>query len=529
MATRYRDLVAPSLVDTSVLENGDSEAAAELANAFKQFEGVAANALGGLRSEQGRQEGSEAGARGTPEFRAGLRAQTAYGQAYNNAAMRSYAIKAEADAEDNAARLEVESQNDPEAFAVKFGAFRDETLKQAPKEARGTLSTIYAQRMGTGVARLTRARAIEQNNLARADMQEGVERSIDRIATLSAEDDPVSYEQAAEEEAKLGLMIDGGVNDGTITATEGLALHKKAGREIFSQTVSARFRRVLDSPTGSPVEFIEKLRVENKKNEALSPKEEDELIDTLLKDLSEHNRLMQLGLSEATATMKARYEQGNRDATTELLSGTLSVGTLRRMVQEQRLDPDRATTLAEKLTSGGLAADDPDELFHVRVNLLTFTDEQIADNDKLTKDTRADLILKRQEMASTWKSTQAARWAEETIDSALGIVPGTILASLPESKKRQRDQAKNAWYNEVDALPAAERQAAVRRVANEVIAKYIRSNKLDEAQEARKFRDAYIKANPTEDMDEEEKKAFDAIVGQYNATIIAAEGEAARQ
>lgn len=523
------------MVDVTSMETGNSEAAAELANAFKSFEGIGIDALGKMRATQGQQEGTEAGANGTPEFRAGLRAQTAYGQAYNNAAMRSYAIKAEADAEDNAARLEVEAQNDPEKFATLFGAFRDESIKQAPKEARGTLSSIYTQRLGAGVTRLTRARAIEQNNLARADTLEGVERTVDKVATLSAEDDPVSYERSLEAQAQLTLMIDGAVNDGTITMTEGQALHKSADRQVFSQTVAARFRRVLDSPTGSPVEFIEKLRVENKKSDALSPKEEDELIDSLVAELSQHNQLLHAGLAESTATMKARYEQGNRDATAELFSGTLTVGTLRTMVQQQKLDPDTARSLMNELQSGGnKIVDDQKELFSTRTNLINISDEDITNNTKLSYDTRADLLLQKREMEKTWKATQAAREANDRIERSLGILPGTDPKTLTDAQRVRLDQAQTAWYNEVDKLPAGERQAVVITIAEDVVTRFIRKEKASIAQEARtnkqRFIDAQLaKYGPPEKYDEQARKKYQESLQRFDATSLQNESEAARK
>jgi hypothetical protein len=529
-ATRYRQLVAPSLVDTTPLETGNSEAAAELAHAFKSFEGVATTTLGKLRANQGEEEGAIAGASGKPEFRGPLRALTAYGQAYNNAAMRSYAIKAEADAEDNAARLEVEAANDPEKFATLFGSFRDETIKQAPKEARGTLSMIYAQRMGTGVARLTRARAVEQQNIARADTVEGVERSVDRIANLNVEDDPASYEQSLEEEAKLGLMIDGAVNDGTLTATEGQALHKKAQRQIFSQTVSARFRAVLNSPTGSPVDFIEKLRAENAKSEVLSPSEEEAMVDKLIGDLREHNALMNMKYSEDNSFMKERYEAGNREATAALFTGELTTAKLTQMVREQRLDPDRATTLHNELTSPDRNIDDSKEALRVSTHLNEYTEEEIAENKLLSYKTRRELILKKQDEAQTWKSTQQAQEGEARIKRALGIVPGTNRAMLSDEENEALDQALNTWYNEIDALPPGERQLKVISVAEDVAGRFIRKNKSVQAQQARRNKEAYMQreGDPAK-MGEEELKAYKDNIARWDANIAELEAEAARK
>lgn len=532
-ATRYRDLERPALIDTTPLETGNSQAATALAHAFKQFEGIALEPAANARAQQGQQEGTEAGANGTPEFRAGVRAATAYGAAYNNSAMRSYAVHSEADAEDQAARLELEAQNDPDTFAATFSAVRDETMKHAPPQARGTLATIYDRRLQAGVSRLSLARADELNKTARADTAEGVARLIDKAATLHGSDDIANYEEAIETEVQLGLLIDGAASDGTITQTEAVALHKNSQRQLLSQTVSARFRRVLDSPSQNPVDFIEKLRKENKTNEALSPKEEDALVDQLIGDLKQHNALMAAGLTDNNAAMRMRYEVGDREATAALFTGELTTGKLREMIVQQRLDPGRATSLANELASGD-KLDDTKEAFHVRTNLQSIAEADIASNRKLSWKTRGDLILKRREEAETWKGTQVAREANDRIERALGIAPGTNRDMLKPEEAEQLDQAKTTWYNEVDKLPPAERQAAVLTVAEDVVGRFIRKGKANEAQNKRKNKATYIKLQrekfgPPDQMDEQSRKKYNERLSQYDADIAAAEAEAARK
>lgn len=534
MPVTYRDLQAPTLLDTTRLETGDSEVAAQLARSLKAFETGLAETAFELRAQQGAQEGAAAGESGDPEFRAGLRAQTAYGRAYNNAALRSYAVRAEGDAEDQAARLEVEAQNDPEKFLATFGAVRDEILKTAPPEARATLSEIYGRRLNTGVARLRQAQAIEINKQARADTAEGVERSIDRIATLYASNDPRDYELALEEEAKLNLLIDGARNDQTISPTEWAALKKSSQRKITQQTVAARFRNELNSPYGNPVDFIERLKKENVTSEALSPTEEAELVDHLVSELQQHNALMSARLSGDNAAVRARYEQGDREATAMLFAGELTTDKLRTMVVQQRLDPGRATSLANELSSGGIAMDDPKEAFHVRTNLLKYSDQEIESNQKLTWKTRGELLLLKREQEASWKGTQAAREADARIERALGILPGTMIQSLSDEQKAALDQAKTEWYNEVDKLPPAERQAAVLTVAEDVIGRFIRKNKSAEAQALREAKARYIaqseqRFGKPEQLSETARKKYDARLQQFDAQIAAAEAEAARK
>jgi hypothetical protein len=533
MPVSYRELQAPSFIDTTPLETGNSEAAASLQRAFKTFEGALSDVGAPLQQrqmERNAQAGAEAGASGKPELKEGWKSLTAFGEAYNNSALRSYAIKAESDAEDQAARLEVEAQNDPEKFAATFSAVRDETLKQAPPQARGTLATIYAQRLGAGVARLRTAQTTDQNNLARADTKEGVDRSVDRIANGYASDDPVQYDLAEQEQAKLRMLIDGAYNTQTITAAERNTLLKNTQQQIVSQTVRARFRKTLESPYSNPVDFIEKVKKENLTNEALSPKEEEALVDQLMGELREHNALMSAKYGSDNAEVKARYEQGDREATAALFSGELTTSKLRDMVVQQRLDPGRATSLANELAGGGVATDDPKEAAHVRTNLLRYTEEEIETNSKLTWTTRAELMLKRREDEAGWKGTQAAREGDARIERALGILPGTMVQMLSEEEREALDRAKTAWYNEIDKLPPAERQASVIAVAEEVAGTYIRKNKAVFAQSLRRAKENYIQRNGHMiKAGEKTKQQYEARLRQFDTDIATAEAEAARK
>lgn len=530
MAVRYRDFEAPTLIDTTLLENGDSEAAASLARAFKQFEGIAVEPAARLRSQLGEREGAAAGASGNPEFRSGASSLTAHGQAYNNAALRSYAIRAEVDAEDQAARLEAEAANDPAAFAEKFNAVRDATIKNAPPEARAALSTIYTRRGGEASARLIAAQANERHAQARSDLSEGVARTVDRIAYLQASDDPAKLVEAEEEQVKLTLLIDGAHNDRTLTTTERQALHVQTQRSIVANTVVARFRKELDNPYGSPVSFIEKLRKQNRTSEALPPDEEEKLVDSLLSELREKNALESAAMSAAARAAQLRYEEGDREATDKLLSGQLTVGYLRTAVAAQRLDPTVARTLLNELQSGDTAADDPKVAFDARTNLLNYSEDELRTMKGLTWKTRGELLLKRREEAEGWKGTQTAREAQDRIDRALGIVPGTMMAALSPEEKRQRNDALTQWYDEVNKLDPAERQANVIPLAENVIGRFIRKNKAQEAQDLRAAKQRFLeKSGPPENMGEEQRKKYNERIQRIDADIAAAEMEAARK
>ena len=490
MVVQYRQLQAPMQVDTSVPDVGGAAAANSLARAFKTFEGVASDIGQSNLADAGQKEGAAAGASGKPGFISGWKALTPYAKAYNNAALRSYAIKAQADAEDQAARLQVEANNDPQKFAATFGAVRDQTIKNAPPEARAVLTDMYNQHLAQGVAALSRGQAVEIQKANLDTLSEGISRSVDRVANLRAAGDPLSVQQADEEEMRLQILIDASERDGTLTPVQARAVRQNSAEGITKQTVVSQFEKVLEDPRGDPVGFIRRLQEYNKNSDALPPEEEAKLVDSLLETLRQHNSLASAGEAAMAAERKARMEAGNRAASAAFLDGSLTRRRLKEMVLNQEIDPNRATTLAnERESNSGAKADDSKVLLQVETTLLDHTRDEIMTMRGLSNDTRRRLVLEFDRRSREWESTQPAHEAFRRIDQALGIIPGSNLVLLSDAQKTQRTRARLELYNTVQALPPGERDSEVIGLADVVIAKYISENSLGAAQVKQGFID----------------------------------------
>lgn len=525
----YRDTVRPALIDTNIPSDGSAEAAQSLANSFKQFERAGMDILGGISAERGRREGAEAGRTGDPAFRTGMASTTVYGRAYNDSATRSYAIRSEAAADDAATRLELEAGNDPEAFKTTFGARRDAVLKEAPPEARVILAEVYDRRMAAGVSRLIEAQGLEMKNQARSDVAEGVQRATDRIGQLRASNDPAQYEQAFEEEIKQDMLIDAAVADGTLSATEGGTLKIAASRAVTKQTVSYRFKNELDNPYGDPVGFIQNLKTVNKTSNALPPEEEDKLVAGLLNDLQEHNALIAAGNRNQNTAQQLRWALGDNDATNAMIEGRLTSNKLSQMLEDDEIDPAVARTLYNELQAGNDKPDDERERFSVETTLLEHTEKEIGENARLSWKTRRELIEKRRQLSTTWRGTQQAKEGADRIDRALGIPSGGLNALLPDAVKKQRETALTAWYDQVDALPEAERQLKAIETAEKITDQVIRGRKNATLEKARKrLADVQAKraaVGPLEDMGAEERKQYEADIARRKAEISKLEQE----
>jgi hypothetical protein len=522
----YRDLIRPSLVDTAIPSNGKAEAAQALANTFKEFEQFGQKYLAQQSAEAGRREGAEAGRTDHPGFRTGMASLTAYGNAYNDSATRSYAIKSEIAADEAATRIENESGSDPAKFRAAFGARRDEILKEAPPEARAILSEVYDKRMANGVKRLVSEQSKQIREQSRTDVIEGLQRGTDRLAQLRASDDPANFEEAEQEQVKLDLLIDASIEDGTFSAVEGATLRLESARQATSQVVTYRFRNVLDDPYQDPVAFLENLREVNKKSNVLPPEEEAKLFQGLIGELQERNALASAARTRSNTAQKIRWDAGEATATDMLLKGSLTVNTLSAMRADDELDPAIARTLLNELQAGSDRPDDTRERFRVETTLLDQEEEDIKTNSSLSWKTRTELVLKRRELMNTWRGTQQAREGQERIDRALKIPPGMNANALSPDQLEKRDRAVTEWYSAVDALPPGERQQKAIEVSESIINRIIRTDAQRRAATLGK-RIAELQTKlATGDLDEEQIKQTEKSIADYERKLKAAEAQA---
>lgn len=527
MVVQYRQLQAPMQVDTSVPDVGGAAAANSLARAFKTFEGVASDIGQSNLADAGQKEGAAAGASGKPGFISGWKALTPYAKAYNNAALRSYAIKAQADAEDQAARLQVEANNDPQKFAATFGAVRDQTIKNAPPEARAVLTDMYNQHLAQGVAALSRGQAVEIQKANLDTLSEGISRSVDRVANLRAAGDPLSVQQADEEEMRLQILIDASERDGTLTPVQARAVRQNSAEGITKQTVVSQFEKVLEDPRGDPVGFIRRLQEYNKNSDALPPEEEAKLVDSLLETLRQHNSLASAGEAAMAAERRARMEAGNQVASAAFLDGSLTRKKLKEMVLNQEIDPNRATTLANELESNsGAKADDSKVLLQVETSLLDYSRDDVMTMKGLSNDTRRRLVMEWDRRSQGWESTQAAHTAFQRIDDKLGIIPGTNMALLSDERKTQRASARRELYDAVDALPPGERNGKILGLADVVIQKYISANSYESAQRYQRFIDQARADVAGRTLSPAEQATFDARIKDWESRRDKATAEA---
>jgi len=525
MATRYRDLQRPTLIDVAArsTSSGASEAASALANSLASFSRTGFNTLAPIVERNLIKSGAEAGAAttGTPEFKSTL---TAYGRAYNNAALRSYAIRSEIDLDENAARVEAQAGTNPEAFRAAMEEMQKGVISEAPPEAQGILKDMYNQRTGDGLARIQTALANELRAEDQKLVEEQISRLTDKVAFLRSQDTPEAHAQSVEEEAKLFILLDAAVNDGTISAAQGRMARHAAEQGIIAETVMARFKNELEDPYGDPIRFIQDLKEVNRTAESLSPEEEAKLENSLLAELRDRNALESARRSQMAAEAQARYDAGDREATTAMLAGELTQRGLLDRIRNDSISPAIARTLLNEIQSSTAAPkSDPETLFNVSTNVLDYSELDLATMQKLTWEDRGKMIEKRRDEINSWKSTQNAKEAFGRIDRALGLVPGVMNQLLSDSERRARDTARTQLFDQIDALPPKERDAAVIPASREVIRTVISTNagiKADKAREQLRLLDEGVdKLGGVDELSDRNRKIYETDRARLENTI----------
>jgi polyhydroxyalkanoate synthesis regulator phasin len=405
--------------------------------------------------------GAAAGAAGTPQLKSNF---TLYGRAYNDSAVRAYAMSQYSDIEQTMGQFEAEAGTDAAKFTAKVEGYRNGALQGVIPEARPFIQSMVQERSQEGLSRITTAARVQAKQTIQVQIAAGLDVMAGKISQYYTEATPESVAKAQVTGQVYLDMVDRSVADGTFTPQQGQAVkdnHLKQSMEWLSAgRLQAEYRR----PNGNPVQVI--------KDVLSNPALTDDDRQTLGRNLFNRLNLLQTADREASvrsdAEFKAEAEAADRDLTSMLLRGKLTIGKIDEAVRLRGLNPSRATALMEKLSSGP-GADDARERFKVETNLLTFTSDEIANNPRLSWDTKRTLIDKLNSRLGGWQDSNPSQEARRRIDNSLGIVQGIPNPLLTAEIAAKRGEALTAWYDAMELVPPAERDAKALTIADQVI------------------------------------------------------------
>jgi len=474
----YRQLQAPEQVNTSLPDNGAALRAQELSGLFKEFEGVASDYSTKAATQAGALAGAASGATGHPQYREGLGRFSAYSRAFNNAATGAYAVQAEAQADDAAARLRVQANNNPSTFNTTYSAVRDAVLKNAPAEAVPMLTELYNKRLASGLAAISGDQAAQQQQLQRATYDEGVARLTSRVAILQGSPNAQDQLSAQDEHVKLSALITGGVNAGLYSKAEGEAMQIGAMRTITAQVFQTQVDRELARPDGDVITLLDNFRKAHEDNlsnpnesPVLSEPEFQKLMADATTKIREQNLLVSMNKREGKTAEQLKFEAGDVQYTSMLLQGKLTERMLDGAVRSGDLKPERATGLRALMLNGDQAKSDPHALFlaHQDPNLLDFTPDDVGGLPGISWNDKLKLMDEIRRRRDNWEGTQAAKQGKGAIDAALKIPPGTPQAALSDEQRKSRADAQQEYIQLMNGTDPAKRDSSAGAIAQTVI------------------------------------------------------------
>lgn len=475
----YRELQAPEQVNTDLPDNGAAARAAALGGLFKEFEGISGDIANKAATQAGAIAGAASGNTGAPDYKQGLARFTAYGRAFNNAATGAYAVEAEAQADDAAARLRVQANNNPDTFRATYGAVRDAVLKEAPPDAKAMLAELYNKRLASGLAAISGDQAQEQRTLQRQVYDEGVARLTSRVAILQGSANPQDQLEALDEHTKLSLLIDGGKNAGLYSDAEAKAMNIGAMRTITAQVFQTQVDRELAKPDGDVITLLDRFREAHQQNLAntneepiLSEPEFQKLMGDATTKIREQNLLVSMNKREGKTAEELKYEAGDKNYTSLLFKGQLTERLLDLGVTNGDLKPETARALRSQMLNGDQAKSDQAAVFklHNDPNFLDFSVQDVANYPgNISWADRLKAVDEIQKRNNSWEGTQNVKQAKGQISAALKIPPGTPVASLSDEQRRSLTDATQEFIQALNATDPAKREGSAASIAQTVI------------------------------------------------------------
>jgi hypothetical protein len=537
-APDYRQVQSAEQIRTDLPDNNAAMRAAALSQAFKEFEGVSYDLAGKAQTQAGALAGAASGATGSPQYKQGLARFNAYSTAFNNAATGAYAVEAEAQADDAAARLRVQANNNPDTFFATYSASRDAVLKNAPPMAVPMLTELYNKRLAAGMAALRGDQLTEQRTLQRQTYDEGVSRLTSRVALLQGSENPQDQLEAVDEHTKLSALITGGVNSGLYSPAEAQAMNISSMRTITAQVFQTQVDRELTKPNGDVITLMDnfaRAHQENLANEneppILSEPEYQKLMADATTKIRERNLLIAGMKRDGKTAEQLRWEAGDQQYTSLAFQGQLTDRLLDAAVRSGDLKPETARTLHGMINGGG-GPSKSNPVAYANVtrdpNFLDMTPQDIAAHPDISTTDKLNLVKEQDRRKANWEGTQSVKDAKYTISTALKIPPGTPSASMSDTQRKALGDATVEFTQLMNDIDPAKRDGSAMSVAQTVVKHAAQREAAADAKAYATGKDNFIKshgpnsASPADPKDYAERlKHYDEQIKQAQAAAKA--------
>lgn len=475
----YRQLQNPvmPLSPDQLPSTGRVQEAEQLAATLKNFSGKVQDFAVQRATQAGAIAGAAAGQTGTPALKDGLTRFSAYNQAYNNAALRSYLIETSIATDAQAATLQIQANKNPGTYLATATAARDAAIKAAPVQAQGEIAEMWNKHIAQGNANVSAANAndIVDRQRTLVDVDIGV--STNKIAKMQADamitGNPTSMAEAADENTKLFARIQAAANTGTISQVEAAGRIAAAHRSIFEQTWVSQFEHELNTSPDpqAALKIIDKFHVANAANTVLSEDEEHKLSIRMFSDLKEQNLVVAKLKSLSKSDEQLKYEVGDKVYTGLYLTGQLTEAKLAQGVANSDIRPERATGLVQLMKNANTEAKSDQRVINktkLDPQFLDKTDDEIIRTPGINAKDAGTLIAERDKRNTTYEGTQEYKDGVQAINRALKILPGPTGMLSDADRKRQTD-AIGDYHDAVKNTDPAKRSVNMAALAQQAI------------------------------------------------------------
>lgn len=403
------------------------------------------------------------------------------------------------------------------------------------------LTDLYNKRLANGMAAISGDQQTEMRNTQKATYDEGVQRQISRVAVLMGSPNAQDQVSAQDEQVKLSLLIDGGKNAGLYSDAEAQAMHISSQRAITGQVFESQFNQALSSDDGGVkavalLDNFQKAHIENisdsTKPAILSEPEYQKLYADGITKLREYNLAMSSIRRDGKSAEDLRFEAGDKQYTSMLLSHTLTDKDLDGATRSGDLKPEVARALHNQLLNGPTEVKtSPTTLFklHTDPDFLNMTDGDLANYPGLAKKDALDASKEIARRNGSWEGTQSSKQAMGAISAALKIPAGTPAASLSDDERKALVNAQQDYIQRMNALEPAKRDGAAGTVAQEVIKA---SQQRQAASDARDFtagKQSYIDRHGPQSNSPVDEKTFQDRMKYFDNQISSASARAKGQ
>ena len=475
----YRQLQNPvmPLSPDQLPSTGRVQEAEQLAATLKNFSGKVQDFAVQRATQAGAIAGAAAGQTGTPALKDGLTRFSAYNQAYNNAALRSYLIETSIATDAQAATLQIEANKNPGTYLATATAARDAAIKAAPVQAQGEIAEMWNKHIAQGSANVSAANAndIVDRQRTLVDVDIGV--STNKIAKLQADamitGNPTSMAEAADENTKLFARIQAAANTGTISQVEAAGRIAAAHRSIFEQTWVSQFEHELNTSPDpqAALKIIDKFHAANVANTVLSEDEEHKLSIRMFSDLKEQNLVVAKLKSLSKSDEQLKYEVGDKVYTGLYLTGQLTEAKLAQGVANSDIKPERATGLVQLMKNANTEAKSDQRVINkikLDPQFLDKTDDEIIRTPGINAKDAGTLIAERDKRNTTYEGTQEFKDGVAQINRALKILPGPT-GMLSEADRKRQTDAIGDYHDAVKNTDPAKRSVNMAALAQQAI------------------------------------------------------------